>query len=170
MENIVIGGGCFWCLEAVYQLVDGVTEVESGYTNGEIENPTYRQVCEGDSGHVEVVKITFDPAKISLEKIFEIFWVIHDPTTLNRQGNDSGTQYRSGIYFQNELEKKIGMASKELYQSSFTNPIITEIVPLKHFYKAENYHQNYYRDNPNASYCAYVVKSKVDKYLKKFTQ
>jgi peptide-methionine (S)-S-oxide reductase len=170
MENIVIGGGCFWCLEAVYQLVEGVTGVESGYTNGEIENPTYRQVCEGDSGHVEVVKITFNPEKISLEKIFEIFWVIHDPTTLNRQGNDSGTQYRSGIYFQNELEKKIAIASKELHQRSFSNPIITEIVSLKHFYKAEAYHQNYYRDNPNASYCAYVVKSKVDKYLKKFTQ
>lgn len=168
MESITLGGGCFWCLEAVYQLVDGVKSVVSGYSGGFKENPTYREVCNETTGHAEVIQIQFDPTKLSVEKILDIFWVIHDPTTLNQQGNDIGTQYRSVIYYHSEEQKKIALASISKAQENFKNPITTEVKAIDKFYKAEDYHQNYYNDNPNVPYCAYVVRSKVDKYIKKF--
>ncbi|HRG75308.1 MAG TPA: peptide-methionine (S)-S-oxide reductase MsrA [Leptospiraceae bacterium] len=168
MNSITIGGGCFWCLEAVYQLVEGVKAVTSGYAGGHKKNPTYKEVCNETTGHAEVVQIEFEPSIISLEKILDIFWTVHDPTTLNRQGNDVGTQYRSIILFQNESQKKIAESSISANAANWTNPIVTEIVPLAIFYPAEDYHQNYYRNNPYNSYCAYVVKAKVDKYKKVF--
>jgi peptide-methionine (S)-S-oxide reductase len=168
LESITLGGGCFWCLEAVYQLVDGVKSVVSGYSGGFKENPTYREVCNETTGHAEVIQIQFDPTKLSVEKILDIFWVIHDPTTLNQQGNDIGTQYRSVIYYHSEEQKKIALASISKAQENFKNPITTEVKAIDKFYKAEDYHQNYYNDNPNVPYCAYVVRSKVDKYIKKF--
>ncbi|HRG48961.1 MAG TPA: peptide-methionine (S)-S-oxide reductase MsrA [Leptospiraceae bacterium] len=168
MNSITIGGGCFWCLEAVYQLVEGVKAVTSGYAGGHKKNPTYKEVCDETTGHAEVVQIEFEPSIISLEKILDIFWTVHDPTTLNRQGNDVGTQYRSIILFQNESQKKIAESSISANAANWTNPIVTEIVPLAIFYPAEDYHQNYYRNNPYNSYCAYVVKAKVDKYKKVF--
>ena len=168
MDSITIGGGCFWCLEAVYQLVEGVKAVTSGYAGGHKKNPTYKEVCNETTGHAEVVQIEFDPNTISLEKIFDIFWTVHDPTTLNRQGNDAGTQYRSIILFQDESQKKIAEGSISANAANWANPIVTEIVPLESFYPAEDYHQNYFRNNPYNSYCAYVVKAKVDKYEKVF--
>ena len=168
MEKITIGGGCFWCLEAVYQLVDGIKAVTSGYAGGHKKNPTYKEVCDQSTGHAEVIQLEFDPNTISLEKILDIFWTIHDPTTLNRQGNDTGTQYRSIILYHNENQKKIAEESKKSIAANWSNPIVTEIVPLEIFYPAEDYHQNYFRNNPYNSYCAYVVKPKVDKYKKVF--
>lgn len=168
MEQTTIGGGCFWCLEAVYQLVDGVKSVTSGYAGGHKKNPTYKEVCDETTGHAEVVQIEFDPNIISLEKILDIFWTVHDPTTLNRQGNDQGTQYRSIIFYHNDLQKQIAESSKTSAAANWKNPIVTEIVPLEIFYPAEDYHQNYFRNNPYNSYCAYVVKPKVEKYRKVF--
>lgn len=168
MEKITIGGGCFWCLEAVYQLVDGIKAVTSGYAGGHKKNPTYKEVCDESTGHAEVIQLEFDPNIISLEKILDIFWTIHDPTTLNRQGNDTGTQYRSIILYHNDIQKKIAEESKKSVAANWNNPIVTEIVPLEVFYPAEDYHQNYFRNNPYNSYCAYVVKPKVDKYKKVF--
>ena len=168
MNSITIGGGCFWCLEAVYQLVEGVKAVTSGYAGGHTKNPTYKEVCNETTGHAEVVQIEFEPSIISLEKILDIFCTVHDPTTLNRQGNDVGTQYRSLILFQNESQKKIAEGSISANAANWANPIVTEIVPLEIFYPAEDYHQNYFRNNPYNSYCAYVVKAKVDKYKKVF--
>lgn len=168
MNSITIGGGCFWCLEAVYQLVEGVKAVTSGYAGGHKKNPTYKEVCDETTGHAEVVQIEFEPSIISLEKILDIFWTVHDPTTLNRQGNDVGTQYRSVILYQNESQKKIAESSIAANAANWQNPIVTEIIPLEIFYPAEDYHQNYFRNNPYNSYCAYVVKAKVDKYKKVF--
>lgn len=168
MEKITIGGGCFWCLEAVYQLVDGIKAVTSGYAGGHKKNPTYKEVCDESTGHAEVIQLEFDPNIISLEKILDIFWTIHDPTTLNRQGNDTGTQYRSIILYHDDSQKKIAEESKKSVAANWNNPIVTEIVPLEVFYPAEDYHQNYFRNNPYNSYCAYVVKPKVDKYKKVF--
>ncbi len=169
MESITIGGGCFWCLEAVYQLVEGVESVTSGYAGGQKKNPTYKEVCDETTGHAEVVQIEFDTNIISLERVLNIFWTIHDPTTLNRQGNDSGTQYRSIILYKDESQKQMVEASLKKEAANWKNPIVTEIVPLEIFYPAEDYHQNYFRNNPFNSYCAYVVKSKVDKYKKVFS-
>ncbi len=165
-KSIILGGGCFWCLEAVYQLVEGIISVESGYAGGHKENPTYREVCNETTGHAEVVKLTFDDSEINIEKILEIFFVIHDPTTKNRQGNDEGTQYRSVIFFETESEKEFFNLYIEKISQKFQNPIVTEITKFTNYYTAESYHQNYYNDNPNVPYCAYVVKSKVEKYLK----
>ena len=167
-ELATLGGGCFWCVEAVYQELNGVMKVESGYAGGHVRNPTYQEVCTGTTGHAEVAQITFDPAIISFEEILEVFFTVHDPTTLNRQGNDVGTQYRSVIYYHSPEQKKIAEAAKQAAAELWPDPVVTEIAPLDKFYKAETYHQNYYKDNPYQPYCVYVVGPKVEKFRKKF--
>ena len=162
-ETIVLGGGCFWCVEAVYERIEGILDAVSGYAGGTVKRPTYEQVSTGRTGHAEVVKLTYDPAKISLEKILEIFWKAHDPTTPNRQGADVGTQYRSIILYKNEAERRVSEESKQKAQSSFPSPIVTEILPLTEFYPAEEYHQDYYRKNPYAGYCTFVIRPKLEK-------
>lgn len=161
-----LGGGCFWCLEALYETFDGVKAVTSGYSGGAKENPTYKQVCSDGTGHAEVVQIEFDPRKITYEQILDIFWEIHDPTTLNRQGPDTGTQYRSVILYHDEAQKKAAEKSKNVAQAKYGGKIVTEIVPLKKFWPAEEYHQDYFRKNPNAPYCAYVISPKLQKLQK----
>lgn len=165
-ESIVLGGGCFWCLDASYRLVPGVKTVVSGYAGGTTLNPTYEQVCAHKTDHAEVVRVDYDPEEVSLETLLNYFWMIHDPTTLNRQGNDEGPQYRSTIIYANDAQKEAVLKSKESAQNRFSDPIVTEIVPLKTFYAAEEYHQDYFRKNPNQGYCQYVVKGKVDKMKK----
>jgi len=167
-EKITIAGGCFWCVEGVYSSMRGVTAAISGYTNGKTQNPTYKEVCTGATGYAEAVQISYDPKIIKLEKILEVFWRIHDPTTLNRQGADTGTQYRSGIYYENEAQKKAAEASKEEAQKKFGAKIVTEIEPLKIFHKAEEYHQNYFAKNPTQGYCQAVVAPKVEKFRESF--
>jgi peptide-methionine (S)-S-oxide reductase len=164
------GGGCFWCIEAVFQRIDGVTSVASGYAGGKTENPTYKEVCSGETGHAEVLQIEFDPKKLSYDKLLEVFWLAHDPTTLNRQGNDAGTQYRSIILYHDEGQKAAAEKSKKAAQAQFDSPIVTEITPLKKFYKAEGYHQNYYNNNPNVPYCAFVIRPKLKKVLDKLSK
>jgi peptide-methionine (S)-S-oxide reductase len=166
-DTATLGGGCFWCTEAIYQMLPGVKSVSSGYAGGKKENPTYEDVCTGTTGHAEVVQIEFDPRITSYEKILETFWDVHDPTTLNRQGHDSGTQYRSIILYNSEAQKVAAEKSKAEAQKRFKSPIVTQIVPLKQFYKAENYHQDYYRSNPNQPYCTMVIRPKVEKFEKK---
>ncbi|MFN3604286.1 MAG: peptide-methionine (S)-S-oxide reductase MsrA [Leptonema sp. (in: bacteria)] len=166
MEIATLGGGCFWCLEAVYKHIEGISKVESGYSGGYVENPTYEQVCRGDTGHAEVIQIEYDSNQIDYHKILEIFWKIHDPTTLNRQGADVGPQYRSIILYHDEKQKEIALQSKELAQKYFINPIVTEIIPFKKFYKAEEYHQNFYFKNPNHPYCIFNIKPKIQKISK----
>ncbi len=168
VEIATLGGGCFWCIEAVYQEMKGVLKVESGYAGGRVPNPTYREVCTGTTGHAEVVQITYDPSVTSYADILEVFFTVHDPTTLNRQGNDVGTQYRSVIFYHNDEQKRIAEAAKKAAASLWPKPIVTEIAPLDRFYKAEDYHQNYYRDNPSQPYCIYVVGPKVEKFRQKF--
>jgi peptide-methionine (S)-S-oxide reductase len=170
IETITLGGGCFWCTEAVYEKVEGVTAVESGYTNGQVVRPSYEQVCAGNTGHAEVVKVSFDPSVIGLREILEIFFVIHDPTSLNRQGNDVGTQYRSGVYFESpEQEKVARTVMAEMAESgTYRKPLATEVVPLSNYSKAEAYHQHYFANNPDAGYRAFVVAPKVEKFRKTF--
>lgn len=169
-ETIVLGGGCFWCTEAVFDRVQGVVDVESGYSNGQVMNPSYEQVCTGRTGHAEVVKVRFDPAVITLREILEIFFVVHDPTTLNRQGNDVGTQYRSGIYTTGDAQKQVAEAViREIGESkTYASPIVTEVAPLANYSTAEAYHQDYFLNNPNQGYCAFVVGPKVEKFQKTF--
>ena len=169
-ETIVLGGGCFWCTEAVFDRVQGVLDVESGYSNGETVKPSYEQVCTGRTGHAEVVKLVFDPAQITLREILEIFFVVHDPTTLNRQGNDSGTQYRSGIYYVDEAQKQVAEeVIREIEASkTYRAPVVTEVKPLANYSAAEAYHQDYFLNNPNQGYCAFVVGPKVEKFQKTF--
>ena len=162
-ETAVVGGGCFWCLEAVYQRIEGVTAVESGYAGGQTLNPTYQDICTGQSGHAEVVRISHDPEKISFAGILEWFWRCHDPTTLNRQGADVGTQYRSIILYQDESQKTAAEQSKADAAGQFKDAIVTEIVPLETFYPAEDYHQNYFNENGAAPYCTYVIRPKLHK-------
>ncbi|MFD0997997.1 peptide-methionine (S)-S-oxide reductase MsrA [Ohtaekwangia kribbensis] len=164
------GSGCFWCTEAVFQNVEGVEKVESGYSGGKVKNPTYKEVCSGLTGHAEVIQVHYDTAKVSFEELLEIFWKTHDPTTLNRQGADEGTQYRSVVFYHNEEQKKLAEKYKaELDKSgAFDNPIVTEISPYTEFYKAEDYHQNYYNLNGNAPYCSYVIQPKLEKFRKVF--
>lgn len=162
-EQATLGAGCFWCVEAVFQRLPGVVSVMPGYAGGTKTNPTYEEVCTGKTGHAEVAQITFDPSKISYEKLLEVFWEAHDPTTLNRQGADVGTQYRSAIFSADEKQKLVAEKSKAEAQKLLDDPIVTEITPLKAFYKAENYHQNYYNSNPNAPYCVFVIKPKLKK-------
>lgn len=163
-EVATFGGGCFWCLEAVFEETRGVLDVVSGYAGGEVKNPTYEQVCSGTTGHAEVVQITFDPTIISYEELLKIFWLIHDPTTLNRQGNDVGTQYRSVIFYHDEKQKEQAQASMKTFSSKFIKPIVTEVKPLEVFYKAEAYHQDYFKNNPTQGYCVFVVSPKVQHF------
>ena len=169
-ELATYGGGCFWCVEAIFQRLDGVKSVTSGYAGGKNENPTYEDVCSGTSGHAEVIQIEFDPKKISYQSLLDVFWLAHDPTTLNRQGADKGTQYRSIILYHSQLQKQIAEASRKAAASQFKDPIVTEIVPLTKFYKAEKYHQNYFNNNPRAPYCSFVIKPKLDKVLKSLSK
>jgi peptide-methionine (S)-S-oxide reductase len=170
VETITLGGGCFWCLDAVYVRVRGVLSVDSGYCNGQTLNPTYQDVCSGDTGHNEVVQLTFDPTNITLTEILEIFFLVHDATTLNAQGNDVGTQYRSGIYFstpEQETTAKV-MIAQMAADKIFGRPIVTEVLPLHNYSKAESYHQDYFAQNPNQGYCVAVAGPKVAKLRKTF--
>jgi peptide-methionine (S)-S-oxide reductase len=168
----VFGGGCFWCTEAVFDELRGVESVLSGYTGGATKNPTYEQVCSGSSGHAEVIKIAFDPSQISFRDLMTVFFATHDPTTLNRQGNDSGTQYRSAIFYANEEQKQQAAALiKELDDAqTFRNPVVTTLEPLTEFYPAEDYHQKFYANNPNQPYCQYSIPPKLNKLHKQFSQ
>ena len=169
-EIATFGAGCFWCVEAVFQELKGVLKVESGYMGGAIPNPTYREVCTGTTGHAEVTRITFDPTVISYEELLEVLWTTHDPTTLNRQGADAGTQYRSAIFYHSDEQKsKAEKSKKEVATTIWDSPIVTEIVPADTFYPAEEYHQDYYALNPNAGYCRAVISPKVAKVRATFT-
>lgn len=167
-EIATLGGGCFWCVEAVFQRVEGVISVKPGYAGGNVKNPTYKQICTGNTGHAEVAKIEFDPSKITYSQILNVFWQSHDPTTLNRQGNDVGTQYRSVIFFHNERQEEIAKKSKIDADKSgyWDNEIVTEVTLLNNYYDAEDYHDNYYSNNTNQPYCLFVIKPKLDKLEK----
>ncbi len=172
LDTITLAAGCFWCVEAAFDKLDGVVSAVSGYAGGHLKNPTYREVCTGNTGHAEAVQITFNPEKISVEKILEIFFTIHDPTTLNRQGGDVGTQYRSGIFYQNEKQKELAehIITTLNDQKVFSDPIVTEVTPFTNFYSAENYHQEYYELNKQEPYCQFVVKPKLDKFYKVYKE
>lgn len=172
LHTITLGGGCFWCTEAVFERVRGVTQVQSGYSNGQAPRPTYEQVCSGRTGYNEVVRLTFDPAVISTVQILEIFFATHDPTTLNRQGNDVGTQYRSGIYFHTPEQQQVAQDMLEQLEQDkvFDAPLTTEVLPEQSFWPAEDYHSDYYARNPNQGYCVAVVGPKVAKFRKTFAQ
>ncbi|HTY02008.1 MAG TPA: peptide-methionine (S)-S-oxide reductase MsrA [Bacteroidota bacterium] len=162
-EEATFGAGCFWCVEAVFQRIEGVDSVQVGYAGGTVPNPSYEQVCTGTTGHAESIRIVFDPSKISYRKLLEVFWACHDPTTLNRQGADEGTQYRSVIFYHNDMQKKEAEESMAAAQKEFSDPIVTAIEPLRNFYPAEKYHQDYYDKNPNAPYCSLVISPKLRK-------
>ena len=170
MKKATFGSGCFWCTEAVFQDLAEVASVVSGYAGGHIKNPAYREVCEGRTGHAEVVQITYDPDVVSFDTLLEVFWKTHDPTTLNRQGNDVGTQYRSVIYYHDEEQKELAQQYKDKLNASgaFSSPIVTEISPMDVFYAAEAYHQNYFKNNPGQGYCSFVIRPKVDKFKQVF--
>ena len=170
-EIATLGGGCFWCLEAVYQEMHGVTRIESGYMGGHLDQPTYQDVCTGRTGHIEVVQVTFDPAVISYRDILDVFFAIHDPTSRDRQGNDSGPQYRSAIFYHDEAQHAAAQqAIRDLEtEAVYTRPIVTEVLPATTFYKAEDYHQEYFRNHSEQPYCAFVVAPKVQKFRQKFT-
>ena len=170
LKTITLGGGCFWCTEAVFVRVRGITDVESGYSNGQVNRPSYEDVCSGRTGSNEVVKLTYDPAQITLEQIFEIFFVVHDATTLNRQGNDAGTQYRSGIYYSTPEQKQVAddMIRQMSQDKVFDGPIVTEVVPVANYWPAEAYHQDFFEKNPNQGYCVAVAGPKVAKFRKTF--
>lgn len=165
METITLGAGCFWCIEAVLERVKGIGDVVSGYCNGKTENPTYKEVCTGTTGHAEVVKVEFDPEVISLEKLLDLFFELHDPTTLNRQGADRGTQYRSGIYYHTDEQKEVATAVTKRWNESghYKDPIVTEIVKAEKFYPAEDYHQDFYENQPDYGYCQVVIYPKLKK-------
>jgi len=167
-EFATLGGGCFWCLEAVYTELQGVCDVESGYSGGTVANPTYEAVCDGVTGHAEVVRIEFDPAAISYRQILEVFFSIHDPTTLNRQGNDVGTQYRSVIFYHSEVQEDTVRAVIAEYGEHSFRPVVTEVLPAQTYWRAETYHQEYFRQHPDQGYCAVVVRPKVAKFRKTF--
>ena len=172
LEKATFGAGCFWCVEAVFQDIKGVTKVESGYTGGHVKNPAYREVCNGTTGHAEVIQLTYNPAVVSYETLLEAFWLSHDPTTLNRQGADVGTQYRSAIFYHNEEQGKLAKDFKKRLnnEKAFGNPVVTEITAASVFYPAEDYHQDYYENNPTNSYCRMVVGPKLEKFRKAFKQ
>jgi len=169
-QTIVLGGGCFWCTEAVYKEVQGITDVESGYSNGHAQRPSYEQVCTGTTGHNEVVKLEYDPQQITVRELLEIFFVIHDPTTLNRQGNDVGTQYRSGIYYTTDAQRDVAddMIRQMSQDKLFGRPVVTEVLPLSNYWAAEEYHQDFFEKNPYQGYCMAVAAPKVDKFRKTF--
>jgi peptide-methionine (S)-S-oxide reductase len=169
-ELATFGGGCFWCLEAVFEGLDGVKSVTSGYAGGKKDNPTYKEVCSDTTGHAEVVQVQYDPKKLAYEKLLDLFWQAHDPTTKDRQGADVGSQYRSIILYHNETQKAAAEKSKKQAAAQFRAPIVTEIVPLTRFYKAEAYHQDYFRNNPRAPYCAVVIRPKLEKLKAKIGQ
>jgi peptide-methionine (S)-S-oxide reductase len=162
-SSITLGGGCFWCIEAQYETLEGVLSVVSGYAGGKVANPTYEAVCSGRTGHAEVVRVEYDPERIKLEDILEFFWLAHDPTTLNRQGADVGTQYRSIILYNSPEQEAAARASLTRAQARFSDPIVTELKPLETFHTAEKYHQDYFRNNPDAPYCRYVIAPKLKK-------
>jgi peptide-methionine (S)-S-oxide reductase len=169
-EKITFGNGCFWCTEAIFQQVKGVVKSTSGYSGGHVENPTYEQVCEKNTGHAEVIQIEFNPAEVTVDELLEVFWQTHDPTTLNRQGNDEGPQYRSVVFYHNEKQKeRAEFFKKKLDESgAFSGPIVTTIEPFSKFYVAENYHQDYYNRNGNQPYCYFVIRPKMEKFEKAF--
>ncbi len=167
-RELLVGGGCFWCTEAVFELLKGVSDVESGYANGHTPNPTYRDICTGDTGYAEVIKITYDDTVITVDTLLEIFFVIHDPTTLNRQGADRGTQYRSTILYTDDETKEAALAALEAAQADYKDPIVTVIEPLESYYTAEAYHQDYYRQNTMQGYCMAVIPPKLAKLKEKF--
>lgn len=170
IESATIGGGCFWCMEAVFQRLRGVENVISGYSGGVITEPSYEQICSGQTGHAEVCRINFDRAMINYQTILNVFWRVHNPTTLNRQGNDIGTQYRSVVFYHNEDQRQIAEFWKERNEETglYNHPIVTEISPLINFYPAEKYHQNYYNQNPQQSYCQIIIQPKLEKFLHEF--
>lgn len=168
MEVATLAGGCFWCLEAVYDQLHGVTDVVSGYAGGHVENPSYKAVCTGATGHAEVIQVTFDPNVITFRDLLNVFFTIHDPTTLNRQGADVGTQYRSGVFYHSDEQKATTEEVIKEVQSIWDNPIVTEITPIDHFYPAEDYHQEYFANNPTQGYCSAVVAPKVAKFRKHY--
>jgi len=170
LATATFGTGCFWCTEALFQQLKGVQSVTSGYSGGKVKNPTYEQVCSGETGHAEVVQVVYDPKVISFVELLEVFWKIHDPTTLNRQGNDEGTQYRSAIFYHDAEQKKLAEEYKQKLDKSgaFNRPIVTEIAPYGEFYSAEKYHQNYFNDNSNQGYCQFVIQPKLDKFKQVF--
>ena len=172
LQTIALGGGCFWCTEAVYVKVRGVTDVESGYSNGAARNPSYEQVCTGNTGHAEVVKLTYDPKVITTRQLLEIFFVVHDPTQLDRQGNDVGTQYRSGIYYTTDEQKDVadGLVRAISQEKLFGKPIVTEVQPLQNYWPAEEYHQDFFEKNPYQGYCLAVAAPKVAKFRKTFAE
>lgn len=167
-EFATLAGGCFWCLEAVYGKLEGVWKVESGYAGGSVPNPSYQAVCTGETGHAEVVQMEFDPSIITFEELLHVFFAVHDPTTLNRQGADIGTQYRSAIFYHSDEQKATAEKVIAAVAAEWKNPIVTEVVPLDTFYRAEQYHQNYFAINPNQPYCAAIVAPKVKKFKQKF--
>ncbi len=171
-DTITFGSGCFWCSQAVFERVDGVVSATAGYSGGDVPHPTYEQVCTGKTGHAEVVQVVYNPRKVSLEKLLEIFWKTHDPTTLNRQGADVGTQYRSVIFYHNEKQKAVAEALKKRLEEEkiWADPVVTEISPFKNFYPAEKYHQDYYQKNPSAGYCQFVITPKLEKFEKIFRE
>jgi len=170
LETLTLAGGCFWCTEAVFNRLRGVTSVVPGYAASQVKNPSYEQVCSGRTGAAEAIQLTYDPAVISYDTLLDIFWHLHDPTTLNRQGNDVGTQYRSGIYYQNDEQKQLALASKATLEKSgaYKHPVVTEIVPFTNFYPAESYHKDYYDNNRSQGYCMFVIDPKVQKLLQKY--
>ena len=169
-EKATFGSGCFWCSEAIFQRLNGVVDVKSGYSGGTVDNPSYEAVCAGTTGHAEVVQVSFDPDQISFDELLEVFWSTHDPTTLNRQGNDVGTQYRSVVFFENENQQGLAESYKQKLDSEnvWSNPIVTEISPLQNFFEAENYHEDYFNRNGREPYCSFVVAPKVKKFKKIF--
>jgi peptide-methionine (S)-S-oxide reductase len=162
-EEVTFGAGCFWCVEAIFERIPGVDSVVAGYAGGTVQNPTYEQVCEGNTGHAEVARITYDPSKVSYERLLEVFWAAHDPTTLDRQGADVGKQYRSVIFFHDERQRLAAEKSRAQAQKDFKDPIVTAIEPLKNYYPAENYHQEYFLNHPDAPYCRFVISPKLKK-------
>ncbi len=170
LEKATLGGGCFWCTEAVYLELKGVVDVKPGYSGGHVKNPSYKEVCTGTTGHAEVVQVTFDPDVVSFSDILEVFFMTHDPTTLNRQGNDVGPQYRSVIFYHNEAQKEIAEKVIDLFEKEkvYDKPIVTQVEPFEKFYEAEDYHQNYYNRNKGQGYCQYVITPKLEKFRKIF--
>jgi peptide-methionine (S)-S-oxide reductase len=171
-QTAVFGGGCFWCIEAIFQRLNGVKHVESGYMGGHVDNPTYRQVCGGETGHVEVVRVLFDPDEINYRELLDVFFTVHDPTTLNRQGNDAGEQYRSVIFYTDEEQQRIAedVIAEMTAAKVFPEPIVTTVEPASKFYVAEGYHQNYYNENSRQPYCMFVISPKLAKFEEKFAE
>jgi len=172
VETVTLAGGCFWCLEAVYEQIRGMTSVESGYSGGTVKDPSYQQVCEGNTGHAEVVQITFDPKAVTLRDLLEVFFVVHDPTTLNRQGEDVGTQYRSAIFYRTPEQEQIAreVIAELVREKMVDDPVVTQVVPFREFFKAEDYHQGYYDRNPTQGYCRAVISPKLTKFRSKFSE